>query len=248
MTTLTTIRPVRAPWLRAARWQLRSQAAVGAWLWATMAVAATVVVGLLSRFADVEVSIFQFSRHGALWTGFAMAVIFCTAGLAAHVASGLTRAAFVRATVVVGVVVGVVYALLAGIGLELEGLVYGANGWSHVGSGGGVDPQHGFDPPSGLGVVPGLALSFVAGQLSGLLVGMAYYRLGGWWGTVVLPLTLAPIYLVGSPSLTTGQLQLLAPLDLSAPAAAIVSVAVLAAAALAYYLLARHVPIRSVQS
>ena len=91
-------------------------------------------------------------------------------------------------------------------------------------------------------------LSFVGGQLSGLLVGMAYYRLGGWWGTVVLPLTLAPIYLVGSPGLTTGQFQLLAPLDPSAPVTAVVSVVVLALAALAYYLLARHVPIRKVAS
>lgn len=245
---LTTTRPVRAPWLRAARWLLRGQVTIGAWLWATMAVVGTVVIVLLNRFAAVEVSIFQFSRHGALWTGFSMAIIFCTAGIAAHVASGLTRAAFVRATVVVGVGVGVAYAVLAGVAVELEGLVYAAKGWSHVGSGGGVGAQHGFDPSAGLGVVPGLALSFVAGQLSGLLVGMAYYRLGGWWGTVVLPLTLAPIYLVGSPALTTGQFQLLAPLAPSAAVTAVVSVIVLALAALAYYLLARDVPIRKVAS
>ncbi|GAA1623325.1 hypothetical protein GCM10009790_02710 [Georgenia ruanii] len=245
---LTNTRPVRAPWVRAARWLMRGQAVIGVWLWATMAVVGTVVITLLDRFAEVEVSIFQFSRHGALWTGFAMAIIFCVAGIAAHVGNGLTRAAFVRATVTVGVVVGVAYAVLVGLGLEVEGMVYAANGWSHVGSGGGVGDQNGFAPDAGLGVVPGLVLSFVAGQLSGLLVGMAYYRLGGWWGTVVLPLTLGPIYLVGSPDLTTGQFQLLAALDPSAPVTALVSVIVLALAALAYYLLARDVPIRKVAS
>lgn len=246
MTAPTTTRPVRAPWLRTTRWLLRAQATIAAWLWIIMAVVAAVVILLLSRFAEVEVSIFQFSRHGALWTGFAMAIIFCTAGIAAHVANGLTRAAFVQATVVVGVVIGVAYAVLAGLGLEVEGAVYDANGWSHVG--GGDLAEGDFAADAGLGVVPGLALSFVAGQLSGLLVGMAYYRLGGWRGTVALPLTLAPIYLVGSPDLDTGQFQLLAPLDLAVPAAAAVSVIVLALAALAYYLLARDVPIRKVAS
>ncbi|KAE8762782.1 hypothetical protein [Georgenia thermotolerans] len=241
---LTTTSPARAPWLRAARWNLRGQATIGVWLWATMAVVGTVVIALLDRFAAVEASIFEFSRHGALWTGFSMAIIFCVAGLAAHVATGLTRAAFVRATVAVGVLVGVTYAVLAGVALELEGLVYAAKGWSHV----GLDAQNGFDPSAGLGVIPGLALSFVAGQLSGLLVGMGYYRLGGWCGTVVLPLTLAPIYLVGSPALPTGQFQLLAPLAPSGPVTAVVSVVVLALAALAYYLLARDVPIRKVAS
>jgi hypothetical protein len=248
MTAPTTTRPVRAPWLRAARWLLRAQATMAAWLWATMAVAAAVVIVLLSRFAEVEMSIFQFGRHGALWTGFAMAIIVCTAGIAAHVANGLTRAAFVRATVVVGVVVGVAYAVLAGLGLTVEGAVYDANGWSHVGGSGDVLTENDFAAAAGLSLVPGLALSFVAGQLSGLLVGMAYYRLGGWWGTAALPLTLAPIYLVGSPGLDTGQFQLLAPLDLPTPVAALVSVVVLALAALAYYLLARDVPIRKVAS
>jgi hypothetical protein len=221
---------------------LRPQLFMGVGLWVSLVVVAAVVIVLAARFAEVEISIFQFARHGALWTGFALAVLLTVAGLAAHVASGLTRAAFVRATVTLAVVVGVAYAVLAGVGLEIEGAVYAARGWPHA----GLD---GFDPGAGLlATVPALALSFVAGQVSGLLVGMAYYRLGGWWGTVVLPLTLSPIYLVGSPSLNTGQLQLLAPLDLPAPAAAVVSVAVLAAAAFAYYLLARHVPIRKVQS
>jgi hypothetical protein len=235
--------PARAPWARTARWMVRPQLALGAALWASLVVVGTAVIGLAARFAEVDISIFQFARHGALWTGFALAILLTVVGLAAHVASGLTRAAFVRATVTVAVVVGVAYAVLAGVGLEIEAAVYAARGWPHAGIDGGFDPGAGL-----LATVPALALSFVAGQLSGLLVGMAYYRLGGWWGTVVLPLTLAPIYLVGSPSLETGQFQLLAPLDLPAPAAAVVSVAVLVAAALAYHLLARHVPIRKVQS
>ncbi|TRW45167.1 hypothetical protein [Georgenia yuyongxinii] len=246
MTEATTTSPARAPWLRAARWLLRAQVTIVAWLWATMAVVGAVVIILLDRFAAVELSIFQFSRHGALWTGFALAIILATGTLAVHVANGLTRRAFFRATVAMTVVVGVVYAVLAAVALQIEGAVYQANGWSHIA---GLDDGGSFDPGAGfVTTFPALALSFVAGQLSGLLVGMGYYRLGGWWGTLALPLTLAPIYLVGSRSLDTGQFLLLGPLNLSVLVTAVVSVAVLALAALAYYLLVRDVPIRKVSS
>ncbi|MFD1504218.1 hypothetical protein FE374_06070 [Georgenia yuyongxinii] len=245
MTAPTTTSPARAPWLRAARWLLRAQVTIVAWLWITMAVVGAVVITLLNRFAAVELSIFQFSRHGALWTGFALAIILVTGTLAVHVANGLTRRAFFRATVAMAVVVGVAYAVLAAVGLQIEGAVYQANGWSHSA---GLDDGS-FDPGAGfVTTFPALALSFVAGQLSGLLVGMGYYRLGGWWGTLALPLTLAPIYLVGSRSLDTGQFLLLGPLNLSALVTAVVSVSVLALAALAYYLLVRDVPIRKVSS
>ena len=39
-------------------------------------------------------------------------------------------------------------------------------------------------------------LLFVVAYVSGLLVGMTYQRVGGWWGTLALPLTAGPVLLV----------------------------------------------------
>ena len=248
MTVMTTsvARPgSRAPWWRAARWMVRGQLTFALWFWSFMLVAAIVAITAVDAVAGVGLSIFQFTRHGALWTGFTLAIILATTGIGVHVASGLTRKAFVQASLATGAVAAVLYALLGAAGLQVEGAVYAANGWPHVPGDGTAES---FDPAAGfLTTFVAYTLTFAAGQVSGLLVGMAYYRLGGWRGTAALPLTLAPIYLVGVGGIGTGQWR---PLWLGLPPAIAVAVAlaVLAAAAASYYLLARRVPIHRVEA
>jgi hypothetical protein len=230
-----------APWLSVTRWLLRSQVAYAVGLWVTMVVATVVAVAVADAVATVEISVFQFARHGAMWSGFVLAIIIATTHLTVHVTSGLTRRDFVRATLCTGLTVALTFALLGAAGLQIERAVYEANGWGHT----GVD---GFDPAAGFG--PALltyVLSFASGQVGGLLVGVAYYRLGGLVGTLALPLTLAPIYLVGIGGIATGQY---VPFSLGLPVlpAGLVGVAVLAVAAGAYHLLTRSVPVAQPRS
>lgn len=237
MSAAVNVQPARrAPWVLTARWQFHAELGAFLWLWGIVVVA--LGIAYVGARGLLEFSIAQFARHGALWMGFVTAILLVTTYTTMHVASGLTRRSFVRASLLNAVLFGLLSALIAALLLEIESVVYAAYDWPHTGV---AD----FDPAAGFGVIlPAFALSFIAGRLSGLLVGMAYYRFGGWRGTVLLPLTIAPIFLVGSDTLPTGQFQLLGFLGLPAAATFLVGLLVLALAAAAYHLIARDVPIR----
>ncbi|MPV38219.1 hypothetical protein [Georgenia subflava] len=244
-TSPRTTRALPAPWLRTTRWLLRMQLTVTLWTFGVIAVVALGAFAVVqARGIEPILSVVQFIRHPGVWLGFTLNLIAALGLIGLHVASGLTRRSFVAATVVVGLITAVVWAVVGALALELEGVVYAAQGWPQVAGEGGAE----FDPGAGFAatVVP-LALSFAAGQLSGLLVGMAYYRLGGWWATLALPLTVAPIFLVGIGGLDDGQWTL-GDLDAPAVVAAVLGVLVLAAAAAAYHLIVRNVPIRHVEA
>ena len=238
MTGTATVAPARPGWLRAARWMARTQLRGAVWFWAFAGVLTAATLALNAATVGVDASVAQYVGVVAPWFIVAMAILTTWRHLALHVVSGLTRRAFVGAAMVVGALVAVTYAGGAVVVLRLEGALFAVSGWPHVtGDGSAFDPGAEFTAL----FVP-LALSFAAAHVSGLLVGLAYYRLG-WWGTATLPLTLAPYLLLGGDA--TGRWLPSSP-DLHSAAGVSAALVVLAVGVLAARLLARRTAIRAV--
>ena len=73
----------------------------------------------------LDAAVILYSRQGAIWFPFAQAIATVAVYLRVHVAAGMTRRAFARATLLVGVGTGVAYAAvltaLAAVERELHG-------------------------------------------------------------------------------------------------------------------------------
>ena len=189
-------RPVRrSPLARTIRHQLTAQLYVGAWFWAIILFGVVVATLIVSRFGAVETSIMQYARQGTLWFPFSMMIFLLSAGLTPHVAAGMTRRSFAAAATAVSLIVAAANALvLVGL-LQVERAVYSAAGWTQSLTDGGLDLV---SSTSDIGpLLAALVVTGAAATASGLVVGVVYYRAGGWWGTLTLPLTVGPILIVG---------------------------------------------------
>lgn len=241
-TTLTGAAPRRPQWLRVARWLLRANVSLMAWAWVIGAVVIVVVLFAVSRATVPSMSAAAISHHGLLWFPFSIAIMLTVAYLPFHVANGMTRSSFVKASVLVNLAVGVLNAVVTSLGLVLERSAYDRLGWFH----GGADEATLEVLRGGvLAYGVGLALMFASGMLSGLLVGAVYYRTSAWWGTIALPLTLAPILvtsLVGLHPETQWTPWSITLADWL-PTSNLFAVLVLTASAVAFHLLIRRIPI-----
>jgi len=220
-----------------ARWLLRQHLRIALWAVAIVLLAVTVAVGLVDRYGSVDISIVQFARQGFVWFPFSMAIMMSAGFLNVHVASGLTRRSLGWASIAVGLGMAGFYTVVMTAALQLERAVYGSRGWAQQ----ITDNAPVFADTSQVGwILVDVGLLFASAQLSGLLVGISYYRLGGWWGTLVLPLTVGPV-LVVTPLLTTPLLD-----PLSSLARVPIAVALLGLTAAAYLVLLRRSPVRPV--
>jgi hypothetical protein len=242
LTTRTQVAPRPPQWLRVARWLMGANLFLMACAWTLAVVVIVVVLFAVSRATVPGMSAAGVSHHGMLWFPFSIAVMLTVSYLPLHVANGMTRASFAKASVLVNLVVGALNATVTILALLLEREIYHRLGWFHGETqDSGLEVLHAGVLPYGVG----LALMFTSGMLSGLLVGAVYYRMGGWWGTIALPLSLAPLLvtsLIGldretqwTPwSVTLGEL---------VPTHNLYAVLVLAASAVAFHLLTRRLPI-----
>jgi hypothetical protein len=168
---------------RAGEWLLWSHLYMAAWFWGVVLVLAVGTSVLLSndRFDQSGTSTIAFGVQAGMWFSFAMAIALSLRQLEAHVAAGMTRQSSLMA---------VVYALVMVLLLWVESLVARAAGWEvrRV-------SQMMYDSVADL---PGLfivyLLVFLVGACAGLVVGMAYQRLGGVWGTVALVPAIPPVF------------------------------------------------------
>ncbi|MBU4336623.1 MAG: hypothetical protein KJ548_08605 [Actinobacteria bacterium] len=228
---------VPSPALLTMRTELRRAAVYSAWFW----VMATAVVAVATaQYAPLGFSFIGYGRQAVAWFLFSQAITLVAGSLRIHVAAGMTRRSFVRgslgAHLVIGFAHGVVFVAL----LQLERLVHQAAGWS-------FEVHDGLDPT---GTRIGVLLmdfggSFVVASLSGLLVGIVYQRVSGWWGTLALPLTVGPLLVVlGSSGGDVGQILLggVATGQIGVVAALVTGAALASAAAFA--LLSIRAPIR----
>lgn len=195
MTATTLARPTvrrRTPVARTTRHLLTMLLYLAAWFWGLAIPVVALALVLVDRFGEVEVSVLQFARQGGIWFPFSLAVIIATTYLPIHVAAGMTRRAFATAAVLASLVTAAVYAVVMSVLLQVERLVFEGFGWPHTLS------DVGFSATShDVGrLFVDLLLTFGAGIVAGLLVGIVYYRVGGWWGTLALPLTVGPLFVV----------------------------------------------------
>lgn len=243
--TLTPTGTRRAPqWWRTARWQLRTLAVLMASTWAVVLVVAAVILAVVSRTTAIEMSAVAVSHHAFLWFPFSTAIMVATTYLPVHVASGMTRRSFVVGTLVATTATALLNAVVATLALLAERWAFDRLGWFHgTGNDDGLEVLRG----GALAYGGGLALVFTAGMVSGLLVGVSYYRLGGWPGTLALPLALSPILLTGwlGTSADSGWSAWgTSPFD-ALPTSPLLGLLVLALAAAVFHRLVRRIPITS---
>lgn len=199
MSTSTLARPAvrrRTPVARTVRHLLTMLLYLAVWFWGIAVVVLALALLLVDRFGEVETSVVQFARQGGIWFPFSLMVILATTYLPTHVAAGMTRRAFATAALVAAGVVATVYAAVLTLLVQVERSVFDLAGWPHTLSDIGLSATS-----SGTAVDLGrlfldYLLMFGSGVVSGLLVGIVYYRAGGWWGTLALPLTLGPLFLL----------------------------------------------------
>jgi hypothetical protein len=233
----------RPQWLRVSAQLLRAYVRLMAWFWATVVFFAVVILAVVSRFHEVRLSGMQFAHHGALWYPFTLAIIITSGYLGVHVAAGMTRRSFARACLVAATVVSLLNAVVATLLLLVERAVYDRLGWFQGVASEGMDqailaagaPAHALN----------LFVVLAAGMLSGTLVALAYYRFGGWAGTLALPLTMLPLLMAGLFPVVADEpwsfWQLpRTSVELAGP---VITLIVLAAGAAAVVLLSRRVPI-----
>ncbi len=189
---VTTARATRrpSPLAHALSRQLGVAAYLAVWYWAialVVLVIATLVVWRVN--GSVDVSIVAYARQSAIWFPFSQAILLIASLLRVHVAAGMTRRTFVRASLVTAVSTGLGYTLVLSGLLLLERALHAAVGWD------AEILEQGFElvGSSFPTMVGELAPALVLANLCGLLVGVVYHRYGGWWGTVTLPLTVLPI-------------------------------------------------------
>ena len=186
-------RPPRrsSPALRTARDLLAWFVQMGLVYWAIVLVAVVAVPFVVDRFGAVEVSIVWFARQSGIWFPFSVLIGVAATYPTVHVASGMTRRAYVRGALLAAVVLGTAFALVMSLLLEVERAWYGAMGWGWRLQDGWFAPDEGFGT-----VLLAYVATFVVANLSGVLVGTVYGAAGGWWGTLTLPLTVGPVFVV----------------------------------------------------
>lgn len=236
----------RPQWARTALRHLQIHGYMWMWFWAICVVGIAVATVVTDRIGTVNVSIVQFVRNGPLvWFLLSIAILVATAYLGPHVANGMTRRSFTVGALVAGVAISLLHAVTGTALTLLEGVVYGRMGWDHD-----TTPGEKYTPgvwETGLGpLLLDYSLAALAGTIGGLLVGITYYRLGGWWGTLALPLTLLPIlYTMFSTSWSEAPF---VPWDLPPITAHLAGAVAIAAAAGAFALLARTIPVKRSES
>lgn len=176
---------------RAFTWLLFSHLYMAAWFWGGALVVVAVITALVTGEATRS-SVAGVALQPAMWFSFAMAIALSLRQIEPHVAAGLTRRSFIVANLWVVTVMAAGYAAALTLLVWAESLVVGALGWQ---------PRHvtsvvlDSDAPVAL-LAPVYLLVFLTAAAAGLVVGMAYYRLGGIWGTLALVPALPPVFLV----------------------------------------------------
>lgn len=239
----TTTRRLPAQWVRALRTTLRAYLTMWLWFWAVALTILVLVLLLVDRFATVEMSGAQHLRNGGVWFPFSIAIVMTAAHLPFLVSHGLTRRAYSCGVLFSSVLSSLLYAFSLSLVVVTERAVYGRLGWPHTAQTDNPDAvgiwEHGFGA-----MLLSYGLAVLAGHVCGLLVAVTYLRLGAWRGTLALPLTVGPVFLVLVGTGFIGGLPVPS-WELSGPTVGltVVALAVIAAAAGAFHLLVRDVPI-----
>jgi len=188
MTTTTMPTARRGPVDLTARWFLTAQIRVARWLWGIGAMVAAIAIAIYATAAEtVDASVVQYGTQVAIWFPFSVFLGLTLAYLPVHVASGLTRRALSRGSLLAAAGTAGTYGGAFAVLLLVEKAVYSAFGWHWAV--GGVEPG----VAAMVGFVAANVATFLVANVSGLLTAMAYIRSGGWRATFWLPVTVGPV-------------------------------------------------------
>lgn len=237
----------RSPqWVRSARWQASIQAYLAAFFLGFVVLVGPLALWIIGTRVEILVSGVQFVQQGVIWFPFSISIVIVASLLTVHVANGMTRRSFTLGALAAAVSTGLGYAGAITALLLIERAAYDRLGWTHGLIG---DDNPGLVFAGGVWThLWGLALICVSATVAGLLVAVAYYRWGGWWGTLALPLTLSPILLTSLLALARGiQFTPFEVLTLSGTwpdvVRALLALASIALGALGVHLITRSIPI-----
>jgi hypothetical protein len=188
-----------------ARWLFWRLFNIGRWFMAIVAVAFLLVPPFVNALGGrLETSIWEmFATNGPGWFSLAMGATLVANYLTVVVAQGVTRGRFVLASALAIVVFACLLAVFVWLGYLLEAAYFRQFAWTHALLG-----DHLFtDASQALLVIAEYAARHALFALVGLIVGYGYYRVGGVWGTFLLPFTLvvpmaAGVAILGLPGMT----------------------------------------------
>lgn len=178
---------------------------IGKWFIGIVTILFVIVPPLINALGGrLELSIWeQFSTNGPGWFALAMGATVVSNYLTVVVAQGVTRARFAIAAGLAVASLSLLLALFIWCGYLLEYGYFQLFQWQHA-----LVGQHLFtDVWQGHLVVAEYAVRNTLFALVGMIIGYGYYRVGGMWGTALLPLTLAVplaagLTILGLPGLT----------------------------------------------
>lgn len=196
MSTTTVARPAPPPRDLGPHWRRSFDMTMGMCLYVAkwfllIMIAIGVTATLVYQWSSTPtVSIVQFGQQAGLWFGFSI-TLMCGVMAPTYIMNGITRSGTATGSLLTAAALAATFSLGLVLLLLLERPIFEALGWR---AGLGEDPDV-LAASHALPLLLFLFLLYWAGNVSGLLVHAAYYRLGGLLGTAVLPLTLAPVLL-----------------------------------------------------
>jgi len=142
---------------------------------------------LIARFGgELGFSLWEnFAANGPGWFLLGMGAAAASQYLPVLVAQGVTRGRFAVATALALAAGAVVLGVVIALGFLVEGWLYARSGWEYE-----LHQGHIFDSLTQVPlVVAEYSVRFLLFGVVGMLIGYGYYRLGGWWGTLLLLFT-----------------------------------------------------------
>ncbi|WP_454044716.1 hypothetical protein [Cellulosimicrobium sp. Marseille-Q8652] len=162
---------------------------IGAWFWVIALLIGGVILFVMQRAGDVEITAVGGPAESAPYFLLVMGIVMPLAMVALHVAAGGTRRSFFQGLALSGVVVGVTFGAAAA-------LVAWVTWWAAERYGWPTEPEVDrlYTDGSQFGLVLLVQSVFCAVYfLVGVAVALGYYRSGFWRGTGIVLVTLVPL-------------------------------------------------------
>lgn len=195
-TALVRTSPAVVPgWQIAARWLFSAQAFVGAWVFGAIAVLGVIVMAIVSQFHHPLVSAVQFGMQASMWAAFGTGIGFLYTYTTTHIAAGLTRRDLAIGGAVAALGTAALHTLVWFALFTVEGFIYRALGWTQTVY---ATSDYGLHVSPGPVFYLGIFLLIAAAMSAATLIAIVFYRYRTRTGIFTLPLTFAPLAVVGT--------------------------------------------------
>lgn len=239
-TVRSTARLTHPIWLTL-RFLIASHQGAFVWTWLSFIIAIALVGFGIAAWGTLEVSVWHGASAIPQWAMLGLAISLPAEHLPVFVGHGVSRRHFYTGVMGFFVALALASAGVMVLGYGLEHLVYTTFGLPHV-----LGNAYHFTSAGEVGrIIVQFTLLFIALLVSGLLIGLGFYRYGAWRGLPTL-LTASTLALATSALMQSGWvgLPVFDPVAVTLPVAATASLLLSGLAALIGYVLVRDVAIR----